>query len=182
MTDTKVLHGTGVVFEMTFPAIVIGAGATGLTAALALRDKGSEVLVLERDSTPLGSTATSTGLIPAAGTPTDECGDVGFLHPRRDHADAVEQHQLRTLDHHLRQHRAALGGGEGGPALQPVGARLRQENACGDDACDTIGDVRHGKVLFGSAIGYGEAAEPGCCCGKHAGEHQRHRETGERHP
>lgn len=69
MTDTKVLNGTGVVFEMTFPAIVIGAGATGLTAALALRDKGSEVLVLERDSTPLGSTAMSTGLIPAAGTP-----------------------------------------------------------------------------------------------------------------
>jgi fumarate reductase flavoprotein subunit len=63
------LNGTGVVFEMTFPAIVIGAGATGLTAALALRDKGSEVLVLERDSTPLGSTAMSTGLIPAAGTP-----------------------------------------------------------------------------------------------------------------
>ncbi|MEG8024781.1 FAD-dependent oxidoreductase [Sphingomonas aurantiaca] len=54
MTDTKVLNGTGVVFEMTFPAIVIGAGATGLTAALALRDKGSEVLVLERDSTPWG--------------------------------------------------------------------------------------------------------------------------------
>ncbi|MGW8280549.1 FAD-dependent oxidoreductase [Sphingomonas aurantiaca] len=69
MTDTMVLNQTGVAFEMAFPAIVIGAGATGLTAALALRDKGSEVLVLERDSTPLGSTAMSTGLIPAAGTP-----------------------------------------------------------------------------------------------------------------
>lgn len=56
-------------FEMSVPAIVVGAGATGLSAALALRDAGVDVLVIERDSTPLGSTAMSTGLIPAAGTP-----------------------------------------------------------------------------------------------------------------
>lgn len=51
------------------PLVVIGAGATGLCAALAAADAGVEVLVLERDATPLGSTAMSTGLIPAAGTP-----------------------------------------------------------------------------------------------------------------
>jgi fumarate reductase flavoprotein subunit len=56
-------------FEMSFPAIVVGAGGTGLTAALALRDNDIDVLVVERDSTPLGSTAMSTGLIPGAGTP-----------------------------------------------------------------------------------------------------------------
>jgi len=71
-----VLNGTGVAFEMAFPAIVVGAGATGLTAALALRDKGVEVLVLERDSTPLGSTAMSTGLIPAAGTPEQRAAGI----------------------------------------------------------------------------------------------------------
>ncbi len=76
MTDTMVLNGTGVAFEMAFPAIVIGAGATGLTAALALRDKGVEVLVLERDATPLGSTAMSTGLIPAAGTPEQRAAGI----------------------------------------------------------------------------------------------------------
>ncbi|VVT02362.1 3-ketosteroid dehydrogenase [Sphingomonas aurantiaca] len=76
MTDTKVLNGSGVAFEMAFPAIVIGAGATGLTAALALRDKGVEVLVLERDATPLGSTAMSTGLIPAAGTPEQRAAGI----------------------------------------------------------------------------------------------------------
>lgn len=69
MSMPEILNGTGVAFELAFPTIVIGAGATGLTAALALRDNGVEVLVLERDSTPLGSTAMSTGLIPAAGTP-----------------------------------------------------------------------------------------------------------------
>ena len=76
MTDTMVLNGAGVAFEIAFPAIVIGAGATGLTAALALRDKGVEVLVLERDSTPLGSTAMSTGLIPAAGTPEQRAAGI----------------------------------------------------------------------------------------------------------
>lgn len=56
-------------FGMHFPVIVVGGGGTGLTAALAVRDAGVDVLVLERDPTPLGSTAMSTGLIPAAGTP-----------------------------------------------------------------------------------------------------------------
>jgi fumarate reductase flavoprotein subunit len=56
-------------FEMGFPVVVIGGGGTGLSAALAARDEGAEVLVLERDDSLLGSTAMSTGLIPAAGTP-----------------------------------------------------------------------------------------------------------------
>jgi fumarate reductase flavoprotein subunit len=55
-------------FDLSFPTIVVGAGGTGLAAALALRDAGVDVLVIERDPTPLGSTAMSTGLIPAAGT------------------------------------------------------------------------------------------------------------------
>ncbi|WP_230293580.1 FAD-dependent oxidoreductase [Croceicoccus sp. Ery5] len=54
---------------MHIPLAVIGAGATGLCAALAAADAGVEVLVIERDGTPLGSTAMSTGLIPASGTP-----------------------------------------------------------------------------------------------------------------
>lgn len=52
-----------------FPIVIVGGGGTGLTAALAAHDAGGEVVVLERDATPLGSTAMSTGLIPAAGTP-----------------------------------------------------------------------------------------------------------------
>jgi len=54
--------------EMRVSVVVVGAGACGLVAALAARDAGVEVLVLERDSVPRGSTALSSGLIPAAGT------------------------------------------------------------------------------------------------------------------
>lgn len=47
---------------------IVGAGACGLTAATALREAGVECLLLERDAAPSGSTALSSGFIPAAGT------------------------------------------------------------------------------------------------------------------
>ena len=53
---------------MKVPVVIVGAGACGLTAALAARDAGAEVVVLERDASPSGSTALSSGFIPAAGT------------------------------------------------------------------------------------------------------------------
>ena len=48
--------------------IVIGAGAAGLCAALAARDAGASVTVLERDAEPAGNTALTLGMLPAAGT------------------------------------------------------------------------------------------------------------------
>lgn len=56
-------------FELSVQVVVVGAGACGLSAALAASDGGADVLVIERDESPMGSTAMSTGLIPAAGTP-----------------------------------------------------------------------------------------------------------------
>jgi fumarate reductase flavoprotein subunit len=47
---------------------IVGAGACGLSAALMLADLGIECVVLERDAAPSGSTALSSGFIPAAGT------------------------------------------------------------------------------------------------------------------
>ena len=47
---------------------IVGAGACGLTAALALADAGIDCVVIERDAQPQGSTALSSGFIPAAGT------------------------------------------------------------------------------------------------------------------
>jgi fumarate reductase flavoprotein subunit len=55
-------------FDVSLPVIIVGAGAAGLTAALACKAAGVEPLVLERDALPRGSTALSAGLIPAPGS------------------------------------------------------------------------------------------------------------------
>lgn len=65
-----------VVFEAHVPVVVIGAGAAGLIAALAASEAGAEVLVLERDALPRGSTALSAGLVPAAGTRWQEAAGI----------------------------------------------------------------------------------------------------------
>lgn len=49
---------------------IVGGGACGLTAALMLADAGIDCVVLERDAQPSGSTALSSGFIPAPGTRT----------------------------------------------------------------------------------------------------------------
>ena len=55
-------------FQGTVPVLIVGGGGCGLTAALSAKQCGAEVLVLERDQTALGTTAMSTGLIPAPGS------------------------------------------------------------------------------------------------------------------
>ena len=47
---------------------IIGAGACGLVAAITLRDAGIDCVLPERDARPAGSTALSSGFIPAPGT------------------------------------------------------------------------------------------------------------------
>ena len=64
----SILPAQGIDFDTTVPVAVVGAGACGLCAALAAQDAGAEVLVLERDAMPQGSTALSSGMIPASGT------------------------------------------------------------------------------------------------------------------
>lgn len=64
----KVVHAPDLRFEVTFDVIVVGGGAAGLVAALRARAAGCEVLVIERDPLPRGSTALSAGLIPAPDT------------------------------------------------------------------------------------------------------------------
>jgi len=55
-------------FSNTVPVLIVGAGACGTIAALAANERGAEVLILERDAKPTGSTSLSGGQIPAAGT------------------------------------------------------------------------------------------------------------------
>ncbi|WP_027283925.1 FAD-dependent oxidoreductase [Rubritepida flocculans] len=65
---SRVIREAAPRFEAEVPLAIVGAGAAGLTAALAAAEEGVEALVLEGDALPRGSTALSAGLIPAAGT------------------------------------------------------------------------------------------------------------------
>jgi fumarate reductase flavoprotein subunit len=66
--ETGLLPPDAADFTGTVPVVVIGGGGCGLCAALSAREAGAEVLVLERDASALGTTAMSTGLIPAPGS------------------------------------------------------------------------------------------------------------------
>ncbi|MGH7268542.1 MAG: FAD-dependent oxidoreductase, partial [Candidatus Rokuibacteriota bacterium] len=69
MSDaTGILPVSAARFDVSVPVTIVGAGACGCTAALAARQRGAEVMLLERDATPRGNTALSGGQIPAAGT------------------------------------------------------------------------------------------------------------------
>lgn len=63
-------------FDLSVPVLVIGAGACGICAALTAKENGTEVMILERDDTPSGSSALSTCLIPAAGTKLQKAAGV----------------------------------------------------------------------------------------------------------
>ena len=64
--DVKPAEGES--FDAEFPVVIIGGGACGLTAALTLKDSGTAALILEQDAAPAGSTALSSGFIPAFAT------------------------------------------------------------------------------------------------------------------
>lgn len=55
-------------FTGRVPVAIVGAGACGLVAALAAKEAGATATVYERDASPRGSTALSSGFIPAANT------------------------------------------------------------------------------------------------------------------
>ena len=55
-------------FDLEVETLIIGAGACGMIAALAAHEAGQDVLLIEADAVPSGSTALSAGLVPASGT------------------------------------------------------------------------------------------------------------------
>ena len=64
----SVESSNGITFQSYVEVAIIGAGACGLTAALAAKERTDDIIILERDATPSGSTSLSSGFIPAAGT------------------------------------------------------------------------------------------------------------------
>lgn len=63
-----VIRTNALTFDASIPVLVVGGGATGMTAALAAADAGADVMVLERDATPTGTTSMAQGFICAAAT------------------------------------------------------------------------------------------------------------------
>lgn len=68
VTDAPTVHVGTPPGAVQVPVAIVGAGACGLTAALVLADAGIDCVVLERDKAPAGSTALSSGFVPAPGT------------------------------------------------------------------------------------------------------------------
>ena len=97
--------------------VVVGGGACGVTAALMLHDVGVDCVVLERDATPTGSTALSSGFIPAAGTQAQRAARIDDS-PARLAADITAKSKGRAASHLIDAYAHAIG-----PALDALQER-----------------------------------------------------------
>jgi fumarate reductase flavoprotein subunit len=100
------------------PVAVVGAGACGLVAALTLRDAGVDCVLLERDATPRGSTALSSGFIPAAGTRVQRTAGVTDDSAERFAADIQAKARGTAAPHLVAAYTQAIA-----PALDALGER-----------------------------------------------------------
>ena len=72
----SVIIGTPPQDALHVPVAIVGAGACGLVAAIMLRNAGIDCVLLERDARPSGSTALSSGFIPAPGTAVQKAAGI----------------------------------------------------------------------------------------------------------
>jgi len=99
------------------PVAIVGAGACGLTVALLLHDAGVESVLLERDAAPSGSTALSSGFIPAAGTRVQQARGIDDS-PQRLAADIQAKAHGTAAPHLVTAYAQAIG-----PAIDALQAR-----------------------------------------------------------
>ena len=71
-----IVRAPSMVADLEIPVVIVGGGACGLVAAISLRDAGIDCVVLERDATHSGSSALSSGFIPAAGTAAQKAAGI----------------------------------------------------------------------------------------------------------
>lgn len=104
--------------DVHVPVAIVGGGACGLTAALMLADAGVDCVVLERDALPSGSTALSSGFIPAPGTRTQREHGVTNDSAERFAADIQAKAHGRAAPALVEAYAGAIG-----PALDALQAR-----------------------------------------------------------
>lgn len=97
---------------------IVGAGACGLTAALMLHDLGVDCVLLERDAAPSGSSALSSGFIPAHGTRVQRAQGVHEDSAERFSADIQAKAHGRAAPALVRAYAEAIG-----PALDALQAQ-----------------------------------------------------------
>ena len=81
------------------PVAIVGAGACGLVAATMLRDAGIDCVLLERDARPSGSTALSSGFIPAPDTAVQKAA--GIVDSSEQFANDIQAKAHDTAAAHL---------------------------------------------------------------------------------
>lgn len=91
MNDGRISHSLPDHIDAEADVVVIGAGACGLVAALRARAAGAEVMVLERDGSPSGSTSMSSGFVPAPATRFQRAIGVEDDTPERFEADIMSK-------------------------------------------------------------------------------------------
>ncbi|MBB6253082.1 FAD-dependent oxidoreductase [Nitrospirillum iridis] len=107
----SIISGRDTPFEVTVPLLVIGGGACGLVAALAARDAGVDVVVVERDALPQGSTSMSLGALCASGSAEQR------RHGVDDGADRFFDDVMAKTGGHADPLLARLVGARSGPTL-----------------------------------------------------------------
>lgn len=116
--ERRVRRASRIDAEMQVGVAIVGAGACGLTAALMLHDAGVECVVLERDAVPSGSTALSSGFIPAPGTLAQRRQGIDGDSPARFAADIQAKAHGRAAPALVSAYAEAVG-----PALDALQAR-----------------------------------------------------------
>ncbi|RYY94594.1 MAG: FAD-dependent oxidoreductase, partial [Comamonadaceae bacterium] len=89
------------------PVAIVGAGACGLVAATALRDTGVDCVLLERDAHPSGSSALSSGFVPAGGTAVQRAAGIDD-DPARFAADIQAKAKGRAAAHLVQAYTEAI--------------------------------------------------------------------------
>ena len=136
MTQPSVVRTTALPAGTPKVAVaIVGAGACGLTAALMLRDAGIDCVLLERDARAQGSTALSSGFIPAAGTAVQGAAGVNDDSPARFAADIQAKARGCAAPHLVAAYTQAIG-----PALDA----LQQRHGLGFELLDGFLYPGHG--------------------------------------
>lgn len=110
---SSIVNGAPERVDASADVLVVGAGACGLVAALRAHEAGAEVIVVERDASPSGSTAMSSGFVPAPGTRFQRAAGIDDDTPEGLVQDLMAKTKGRAVPH-----LATLAAERIGPALE----------------------------------------------------------------